>query len=121
MSNRILVMTAGETLTDKEGAPAKITAGYAYMCDAVTDACIGVISKGAASGSEVEITYFGDAFVRTAESVSRGEHITIASGGETCNGGLASGSVCLGLFTGAGAAGDLAPAFIVAPARYEEG
>jgi hypothetical protein len=121
MSNRVLNLIAGETLTDKEGAPIMVTSGKAYMCDAVTDACIGVLTKGGASAAEVEVTIFGEAPVRIADTVKRGEHLVIASGGETCDGGLASGSVRVGLALQDGVSGDLIPAFITPPLRYEEG
>jgi hypothetical protein len=121
MSNIVLNLIAGETLTDKEGVPAKTTAGLAYMCDAVTDACIGVITKGGASGAEVEVTIFGEAPVVLADTVKRGEHLVIASGGESCDGGLASGSVRVGLALQDGVSGDKVPAFITLPLRYEEG
>jgi hypothetical protein len=121
MSNRVLNLVAGENLTGKEGVPAKVTAGKAYMCDAVTDACIGVISVGGASGAEVEVTIFGEVGIVAAETVARGEHASIASGGESCNGGLASGAVALGIFLQDGVAGDVVPAFVCAPLRYEEG
>lgn len=121
MSNRVLNLIAGETLTGKEGAPIMVTAGKAYMCDAVTDACIGVLTKGGASAAEVEVLIFGEAPVRIADTVKRGEHLVLATGGESCDGGLASGSVRVGLALQDGVSGDLIPAFITPPLRYEEG
>jgi hypothetical protein len=121
MSNRILNLVAGEDLTGKEGVPAKVTAGKAYMCDAATDACIGVISRGAASGEEVDVVIDGEVGVVAAETVTRGEHVTLDAAGESCDGGLADGTVCLGIWLQDGVAGDTVPAFIRAPLRYEEG
>ena len=121
MSNRVLNLVAGEALTGKEGVPAKVTAGLAYMCDAETDACIGVITVGAASGSEVEICYEGEAPVVIADTVKRGEQLVLSSGGESCDGGLASGSVRVGLALQDGVSGDKVPAYITLPLRYEEG
>ena len=119
--NRAITLVAGETLTGKEGVPAKITAGKVYMCDAAADGCIGVISRGAASGEEVDVVYDGDCPVRLGDTVTAGEHLVLGSTGETCDGGLASGSVRVGLALQAGVSGDLVPAFITLPLRYEEG
>jgi len=121
MSNRVLNLVAGETLTGKEGVPAKVTAGKAYMCDAATDACIGVISVGGAINTEVEVTIFGEVGIVSTDTVKRGEHATLDSTGEGCDGGLASGAVALGIFLQDGVAGDVIPAFVCAPLRYEEG
>ncbi len=55
------------------------------------------------------MTIWGDAPVRVSGTVSRGQHATLASNGESCVGGLASGSVQLGLFMQPGVAGDLVP------------
>jgi hypothetical protein len=119
--NRALTLVAGETLTGKEGVPAKITAGKVHMCDAATDACIGIISRGAASGEEVDVVYEGDCPVVLGDTVTAGEHLVIGSTGETCNGGLATGSVRVGLSLQSGVSGDLVPAYITLPLRYEEG
>jgi hypothetical protein len=121
MSNRALIFLAGEDLTGKEGVPLKLSNGTLVMCDAVTDACIGVCTRGAAAGAEAEVTIFGDAPVRVTAAVSRGQHATLAADGESCVGGLDSGKVQIGLFLLPGDSGDLVPAFINAPLRYEEG
>jgi hypothetical protein len=119
--NRVLNLIAGETLTDKEGAPIMVTSGKAYMCDAVTDACIGVLTKGGASAAEVEVTIEGEVGVSITDTVKRGEHLVLASGGESCVGGLASGSVRVGLALQDGVSGDIISAYITLPLRYEEG
>ena len=119
--NRALNLIAGEDLTGKEGAPIKVTAGKAYMCDAATDACIGVLSRGAASGEEVDIVYDGDCPVRLGDTVTAGENLVLGAAGETCDGGLASGSVRVGLALQPGVSGDLVSAYIALPLRYEEG
>jgi len=121
MSNRVLNLVAGEALAGKEGVPAKVTGGKAFMCDAATDACIGVISRGGAINTEVEVTIFGDVGIVAAETVTRGEHATLDAAGESCDGGLADGAFVLGIFLQDGVAGDIVPAFVNAPMRYEEG
>ncbi len=119
--NRILNLVAGEDLSDAEGIPAKVTAGLAYKCDAATDACIGIISQGADSGSEVEIVYHGEVGIVVGDTVTRGEYAVLGSTGEDCDGGLTSGSVRVGLFLQAGVSGDTVPAYVELPIRYEEG
>jgi hypothetical protein len=117
--NRVLVLTAGETLTDYEGYAIKLDGNYkAVKATAVTDEIIGILSKGAASAADVDVVIFGDALVRVSGTVKTGQFVAPAAAA-TCTAGKADNSVFCGIYLQNGVSGDLVPAFVF-PSVYHE-
>lgn len=117
--NRMLVLTAGEALTDYEGYAIKLDgSGNAVKATAVTDEVIGILAKGAASGANVDVLIFGDGLVRVSGAVKAGQFVAPAAAA-TCTAGKADNSVFCGIYLQNGASGDLVPAFVF-PSVYHE-
>jgi hypothetical protein len=122
MSEQLLVLEAGEALTDDEGKGIKLDGSYeAVIATAATDEIIGILKRGAAAGSEVDVALAGSEVpFRVSGTVKKGQFACLAADG-TFTGGKTDAAVYAGIFTQNGVSGDLVMGIVATPARHELG